>query len=85
MNFLNTLRQSPVPQKPGTGISAAQTSGVMEGIDLERKMQVILQVLTQCDFQVLAQEIPCHFLSPGSTRERETVEVLTGWDSFHLA
>lgn len=73
--FLNTLRQSPMSQGLGTRVSAARTSRVTESIDLKIKVQVILQILTQCDFQVLAQEMPCHFLSPCSTHERETVEV----------
>lgn len=48
-----------------------------EGIALEGKAHVVLclQILTQCNFQVLAQETPCRFLSSCSAHERETLEV----------
>lgn len=78
--FSNTLRQSPAQAMAlglGTRVSAipsqdqqgqVQPTG-MEGIALERKVRIILclQVVTQCDFQVLAQEISLHFLWSRST------------------
>lgn len=75
--FLNTQRQSP-PQAMAVGLGTSvrsqdqqgqvQPTGT-EGIALERKVQVILclQIVTQCDFQVLAWEISRRFLWSCST------------------